>query len=252
MFYRLRNLRNHIPNIITLLNLLFGCLSIAWASHHYFGIAAIFIFLAAIMDFLDGLAANLLKAHSRIGTQLDSLADMVSFGVAPAFLVFINVLLMFSSSLGSHPLSSLSWNFGILIFLPFILSIFAGLRLAKFNIDTRQKAHFIGLPTPAMALFFASAVYLFQTTEIQIFYEVMNTIFFWDGFAILFSILMVSEIKMISLKFRNVRWTDNQFQYLFIGISVILLVSLQAMSIPIIILMYVIFSFVYHLCNSKH
>jgi len=132
------------------------------------------------------------------------------------------------------------------------LSIFAGLRLAKFNIDTRQKAHFIGLPTPAMALFFASAVYLFQTTEIQIFYEVMNTIFFWDGFAILFSILMVSEIKMISLKFRNVRWTDNQFQYLFIGISVILLVSLQAMSIPIIILMYVIFSFVYHLCNSKH
>lgn len=199
-------MRTHIPNIITVLNLLFGCLSIAWASHHHFGIAATFIFIAAIMDFLDGLVANLLKAYSPIGAQLDSLADMVSFGLAPAFLIFINNFIVFSSSLQSQSLLSLSWIFGILLFLPFILSVFAALRLAKFNIDTRQKAYFIGLPTPAMALFFASAVYLFQSTEIQIVYTIMNNIFFWDGFAILFSFLMVSEIKMISLKFRSVRW----------------------------------------------
>ncbi|MCF8335107.1 MAG: CDP-alcohol phosphatidyltransferase family protein [Bacteroidales bacterium] len=245
------SLRNHMPNIVTALNLLFGCLSIAWASYDYFGIAAILIFIAAIMDFLDGLVARFLKAYSSIGAQLDSLADMVSFGFAPAFLVFRKVLMLYTPSLKTPALLSLDWISGMAVFLPFILSIFAAFRLAKFNIDTRQNDYFIGLPTPAMALFFAASVYLYQNTEIQLIYRVMNDAFFWDGLAVLFSFLMVSEIKMISLKFKNFRWSDNQFQYLFIGISAILCVSLQTISIPLIILWYVILSFVYHIYNAK-
>ena len=247
----MRSLRSHIPNIITALNLFFGCLSIAWASHEHFGIASIFIFIAAILDFLDGLAARVLEAYSPIGAQLDSLADMISFGLAPAFLVFSNVFLLSSVSGQHQGLLSLGLFSGIILVLPFILSVFAGLRLAKFNIDDRQKENFIGLPTPAMALFFASAVYTFQSTDLIFFHNLMNSILFWNGFAVLFSFLMISEIKMIALKFKNLRWADNQFQYLFIGISVILLVSLHAISLPLIILWYVLLSFVYHIYNFK-
>ena len=249
----MKSLRTHIPNIITALNLLSGCLSIAWASYDYLTIAAIFILIAAILDFSDGLAARFLKAYSPIGAQLDSLADMVSFGLAPAFLVFRNLFNLFSSSGQIQDLLSMNWFSGIALFLPFILSIFAALRLAKFNIDTRQKEYFIGLPTPAMALFFASLIYFFQDTYVQLqwTYKITNVSLFWSGCIILFSLLMVSELRMISIKFKNFRWSDNQFQYLFIGISVILLVSLQAKSIPLIILWYIMLSVVYHIYKAK-
>lgn len=230
---------------------MFGCLSVVWASYDHLEIAAIFIFIAAVMDFLDGLAARLLKAYSAIGAQLDSLADMISFGFAPAFLVFEHVLALSDSSALNQMLLFQKWIPVIILLLPFILSIFAALRLARFNIDARQEDYFVGLPTPAMALFFASSVYLFQNTNLHLLFKLMNTIFFWNGLAVLFSLLMISGIRMISFKLRNMRWADNRFQYLFVGISLILLVSLHEISIPIIIIWYIILSFVYHISKVK-
>lgn len=248
----MRKLRYHIPNAITSLNLLAGCISIAYASLGHLKIAAILVFAAAIFDFLDGLAARILKTSSSMGVQLDSLADMVSFGLAPAFLVFRFASNFLISSQNPQDITSAGGGTtGIAVFIPFILSIFAALRLAKFNVDFRQREHFIGLPTPAMAIFFVSAIYSLQDTELRFMNGITHSIIFWDGLAILFSVLMVSEIKMIGLKFKNLAWSDNQFQYLFIGISAILLISLQAMGVPLIILWYVILSFVYHINNAK-
>ncbi len=247
----MQKLRYHIPNAITSLNLLAGCLSIAYASFGHLWIAAIFVFIAAIFDFSDGLAARLLKAYSPIGVQLDSLADMISFGLAPAFLVFKNASDLFISYQNPQTIASVGWIHGIALFIPFILSVFAALRLARFNIDTRQSEHFVGLPTPAMAIFFVSAIIFFQNTEFQFINTIAHSVIFWDGLAILFSFLMVSELKMIAFKFKNLTWSDNQFQYLFIGISAILLISLQTMGIPLIILWYVILSFVYHVNYAK-
>jgi CDP-diacylglycerol--serine O-phosphatidyltransferase len=247
----LQKLRYHIPNAITSLNLAAGCLSIAYASLGHLKVAAILVFAAAILDFSDGLAARILKTSSSMGVQLDSLADMVSFGLAPAFLVFRNASNFLISSDNPQDISSAGGTTGIAIFIPFILSVFAALRLAKFNVDVRQSEHFIGLPTPAMAIFFVSAIYSLQDTDLRFMNAINHSIIFWDGLAIMFSVLMVSELKMIGMKFKNLAWSDNQFQYLFIGISAILLISLQAMGIPLIILWYIILSFVYHVNNAK-
>lgn len=207
-----------IPNIITCLNLFSGCLACVMILVHgnYTG-ALFFVLLASLFDFLDGLAARVLRAYSPIGAQLDSLADVISFGLAPACVVF-----SFLSEINS------SMPFSIALF-AFLIAIFSALRLAKFNIDSRQSTSFFGLPVPANGLFWVS--FLFSLSEISNQYET----FFAEKAAIisgiilvliaLFCLLMISEIPMFSLKIKKLSWKDNQKPLLLAGFCLLFIFS---------------------------
>ena len=195
-------MKKHIPNFITCLNLFSGCVASYLAFKGNYEGAFIAILLAAVFDFMDGFAARLLKAYSAMGKELDSLADMISFGLAPGAIVF-----SFLTDTGTN-----EW----LPFVGFLIPVFSGLRLAKFNIDDRQSSSFLGLPVPANAIFWAGLVYSFSPF-------LMNNVWFLFILIALFCFFLVSEIPMFSLKFKNISWKENQNQYLFlIGCGVIL------------------------------
>jgi len=169
-----------IPNLITSANLFCGCLAVVFAFDGKLDIALYFVLFAAILDFLDGFAARLLKAYSAIGKELDSLADLISFGMAPATMLYVA--------------SEDIWNMPLFKYLPFLIVVFSALRLAKFNIDTRQETDFIGLPTPANAIFFISFANLIYYSELIINQVLIGMI------TLFFSLMLVSEIKVFSLK----------------------------------------------------
>ncbi|MCF8370229.1 MAG: CDP-diacylglycerol--serine O-phosphatidyltransferase [Bacteroidales bacterium] len=233
------NIKSHIPNTITSLNLFSGCLAIVMVFQGQLHLASMFIGIAAILDFFDGFAARLLKAYSEIGKQLDSLADMVSFGAAPAFILFslMNDALQLD---GFYP--AMSFINIILLSLPFLVAIFSALRLALFNIDTRQTTSFIGLPTPANAILIASLPLLLWLYDYSFLNNLLMNIYFLIGLILLQSYLLVSPIPIFSLKFSSFKWGDNKVRFLFLGLSLILLIVLQAMAIPIIIFIYVLIS----------
>ena len=211
-------MKKHIPNFITCLNLFSGCIAAYLAFKGNYQGAFIAILLASVFDFLDGFAARLLKAYSPMGKELDSLADMVSFGLAPGAIVF--------SLLSETGLNE--W----LPFLGFLIPVFSGLRLAKFNIDDRQTTSFIGLPVPANAIFWAGLVYSFSPF-------LLDTVWLLFILIIVFSYLLVSELPMFSLKFRNVSWADNQTQYIFLIGCVAILGYFQTSAFSIIIGWYI-------------
>ena len=233
-------MKNHIPNIITLFNMLSGILSIYSVMNGNIDLAAYFIFIAAAFDFLDGLAARLLNAKSEIGGQLDSLADVVSFGVAPGFILFY----MISISHG-QPIDS-SEEFNIFPFVAFIVPAFGALRLAKFNIDTEQTIFFRGLPIPAMGILIASLPLIrAELYESQsFFYMVMTNTYFYMSIAIIGSLLMVSRFPMFDIKFNGFSWKNNMIKYIFLGVSLIMLIVLNVIAIPFIILFYLFLSLV--------
>ena len=222
----------HVPNLITCLNLLAGCFACVMALkfNHYTG-AFIFIAMAAVFDFLDGFAARLLKAYSKIGAELDSLADVISFGLAPGCIVYS----YFASY--THPA-----GFPVIAFL---LPVFSALRLAKFNIDNRQTTSFLGLPVPASGLFWSSLIPSihwiaapFSTNTLLIMIAIL---------LIAFCILMVSEVPMFSLKFKNLKWADNQWSFLLAGISAGIIavfagLGMALLGVSVIILVYIILS----------
>ncbi|MFO7940641.1 MAG: CDP-diacylglycerol--serine O-phosphatidyltransferase [Bacteroidales bacterium] len=243
------SLKKHIPNLITLMNLGSGVFAILAATEHEMGIAVAFILLAAVFDFLDGLAARALHVVSDIGKQLDSLADLVSFGVAPAFICMsLLKLLLFGS--GNYP-EILALGDALILFSPILIPLFSAYRLAKFNVDTRQTTHFHGLPTPANALFFTSfaLIYLYQPAY-NLWLEGLASIF--PIIVLIFSILMVSDIRMFSLKFKDWGFSANKFRYLFLGGSAILLISLHAIAIPMVVVLYIVMSGITNLINRKH
>ena len=193
-------MKKHIPNFITSMNLFSGCIAIVMAFEGAFIWVVFWVIAAAIFDFFDGMSARLLNAYSKIGKELDSLADVVSFGVAPAVAVFI---MLRSYSVYVEPLSSIQYY---IPYLAFIIPVFSALRLAKFNIDERQTSSFIGLPTPANALFWISYVYGVHETA-----KSNNVILYLTLVLILgLSLLMVSEIPMFSFKLTNIRVKGNE------------------------------------------
>lgn len=231
-------LLKNIPNLITLLNLFSGILSIYFASKGDLSLAGWLVFLAAIFDFMDGMSARLLKAWSEIGKQLDSLADVVSFGVAPAFIVHHLIL----SSHGRQ-----SWDFSgldILPFIPFLLPLFSAFRLAKFNVDERQTDSFIGLPTPATGILLASLPLVKEQLYAgqSLFYMVVTNTYFYIGLVLLLSLLMVSELSLFGLKFKSFKLKGNEIRYFFLLASVILLLIFQVVAIPFIIALYLLVS----------
>lgn len=209
-----------LPNIITLMNLFSGCVGVWFAFNGNYEGAALAVFLSAVFDFLDGTAARLLQAYSAIGKELDSLADMVSFGMVPGALAF----------------SMLSVNgFHLYAFLAFLIPVFSGLRLAKFNIDERQTSSFVGLPTPANAIFFAGLALAFSSLFEKNPYVLI-------GIILVFSYLLVAEIPMFSLKFKNLSWKDNKLQFIFLGGCVIIIALLLKKAIAPLILWYILLS----------
>lgn len=216
------SLTKHIPNALTCANLLCGCLGILSLFTDYIE-PAFFIWAACVFDFLDGFVARLLKVSSPIGKELDSLADMVSFGVLPSLTMF-------------YWLRAVS-DTDYLAYVSLMLAVFSALRLAKFNVDTRQTNSFIGIPTPANALFITALTFLPPVIRDLVFTTpVLIIITIW------FSLLMVAPLELFALKFKNFTWADNRLRFTFLALSVFLLVFLQAGAIPFIILLYVVAS----------
>lgn len=211
----------HIPNFITCLNLFSGCIAILLAFRGNYQGAFMAISLSAVFDFFDGFAARLLKAYSPMGKELDSLADVVSFGMAPGAIVF---------SLLSET-NICEW----LPYVAFLIPVFSGLRLAKFNIDDRQSDSFLGLPVPANAIFWSGIVYSFSPF-------LLNNIWILLILLGLFCYFLVSEIPMFSLKFKSLAWKDNQLQYIFLIVCFILLMVLQFSAFAPIIGWYILLS----------
>lgn len=225
-------MKKFIPNLITLLNLFCGVLSIYLAFRGHFYIAAILILLASVFDFFDGFTARLLNAYSDLGKELDSLADLVSFGVAPAMLFHKLVLFGISQnpSIEYHEIIKF-----VLVYFPLIIPLFSAYRLAKFNIDDRQTTEFIGLPTPAVGIFLASIAFVYSEGYIVSPHLLVM-------FSVVLSFLMVSETPMMSLKFKNFNVQENLLKFILVGVGVILLACLQLLAIPLIIIFYLFLS----------
>lgn len=244
-------IKKQIPNTITLLNLLCGILSIyTLYTTESLIIPSIFILVGAIFDFLDGMIARLLKAYSNIGKELDSLADVVTFGVAPS-LIAVDLLQEF------YPLSPILVNYSFLVFIPLLMALMSAYRLAKFNIDERQSIGFIGVPTPANALIWLSLpiLYFLETTSTHLwgiaceeFYTtftaiLLNPLVILFG-SVLMSFLLVAEVPLFALKFKNLKWIDNKEKFIFLIIALLLIFAFNLYSIPIIIIVYIIESLI--------
>ena len=216
------SIKKHIPNSITCCNLISGCIATYFAFNGKFEMAMLFIVIGAVFDFFDGFTARLLNVSSPIGKELDSLADDITFGMAPATIVYS--LLKMQNVPGFVP------------FIAFLIAAFSALRLAKFNLDERQAMGFIGLPTPANALFWGSLAISLQHVQ-------WNEMWIALIVGILLSCwILVCEVPMFALKFHDFSWKNNKLRYSFIGISAILLALFGVLGFAIIVALYVILS----------
>lgn len=237
----IRSLKMGIPSIITMLNLLAGCFAILF-SFYDIALAGLMIFLAAILDFADGLAARVLNAYSNFGKELDSLADMVSFGVAPSFILFH---LLQTSLIVKNPhfrIDQLSTAELLILASSFMPAIFASLRLAKFNLATGTNDSFTGLPSPAAGIFFASAGYILLSTDSTWVREMLLNTGLLMGLNSGISLLMIIPLPMFSIKFRNLGLEGNETRYLFTLPSVFMVIFWGLESVPVIILYYILLS----------
>lgn len=230
-------LKKQIPNIITSANLLCGCIAITYIAKGALLPASLLVLAAAFFDFFDGMAARLLKVGSPLGAELDSLADVVSFGLVPAYMVF-TILLEISTS-------------NIIPFLAFSIAISSAYRLAKFNIDERQTESFIGLPTPANALFWISLPLI--EWKLNQGYGLVDSSWLYDLImressiiilVALLSYLLIAEIPLMSLKVKSLKWSENKSRFLLIGLSILFILLFDFASIPFILILYFIISFI--------
>lgn len=216
-------IKSHIPNTLTLFNLLIGVIGIISVLNGDVLSGASFVLLAAGFDFLDGFAARILEVQSNLGKELDSLADVVSFGVLPGIILFQM----------TKNQSSLEW----LPYLTLIVPMLSAYRLAKFNLDTRQTDRFIGMPTPANALFISTLPHLLiYWPNLGIW---LSSPIFLVSIAWVLSILLISEIPLIALKFKNFKFKENTFRFLLITIGIFCFAFLRIAGIPLIILAYI-------------
>ena len=230
-------LKKHIPNLLTCLNLFCGCIAVVLVFRNHLQWAAYLVFAAAFFDLLDGMIARMLRVTSAIGKELDSLADMISFGFVPGAILFKMMQLNVDSISSNQNLNT------FIQFLPFIVTIFSALRLAKFNIDTRQTDSFIGLPTPANTLLIVSFPLILMHDSFNLSGILLNP-WFILGITVLQSFLLVSELPLIALKFKNFSWKENSYQYLLVIAAGLLLLLLKFTAIPIIIFLYVFLSLI--------
>lgn len=235
-------MKKHIPNFITTLNLFSGCIGIILALQYRIDYAAYFIAIAAFFDFLDGMVARVLHVKSEIGKELDSLADVVSFGVLPGIIVF--------QLMANSPNTPVAGTYiSIFSLVALIIPVLSAVRLAKFNLDTRQTTSFIGLPVPANALFLGSLPLIKMqagfSDSLSWLTSITDNYYILALIAIGMSLLLVSEIPLISLKFRNLKFTDNKPQFILVIIAVISFILITFTAIPLIILAYILLSLIF-------
>jgi CDP-diacylglycerol--serine O-phosphatidyltransferase len=226
-------LKKHLPNAITCANLFSGCVGIVLAFKGELIAAAYAIFLSAIFDFFDGLASRVLKSFSGIGKDLDSLADMVSFGVLPA-------VIMYQLFLQAHQIDKVSTY---LNFAAFLIPVFSALRLAKFNVDTRQAENFIGLPTPANAILIASFPIILSHGN-SYYTPFLSNPYVLLCFTVLMCSLLVAEVPMMSLKFKSKDFNENIYRYLLLLFAAILILFFKFAAVPVIIIIYIVLSLI--------
>lgn len=226
-----KRVQKHVPNAITCANLFSGCVGIVFAFSDNLTFAAYCIFLSAIFDFFDGFASRVLQSFSVIGKDLDSLADMVSFGFLPSAILY--ELLLRSPQI---------YNIGDMFCLvAFTIAVFSALRLAKFNVDTRQAEIFIGLPTPANAILIASLPFILQ--QYPLFDHYILNRYTLTILVIVMSALLVAELPLMSLKFKN-RDPGNLYRYLLLLISAILILFFKFAAVPVVIFIYITLSII--------
>jgi CDP-diacylglycerol---serine O-phosphatidyltransferase len=269
--FALMNIIKHIPNAITCGNLFCGCLAIVCAFNGNLIGSAYLVGLAAILDFFDGFAARMLKVSGEIGKQLDSLADMVTFGVVPGVIMFqlikmsiFNFALSGDSAINTENKVGMLSVAPVLPYVAFIITIFSCIRLAKFNTDTRQSESFIGVPTPANSILICSIplilYYHYDFTFLGSMHspDMMNNFSENDAFIVqllinpyflivltfLMSFLLIAELPLFALKFKNFKWRGNRIRYSFLITSLILLILFHFIAIPFIIFLYIVMSIV--------
>jgi len=214
-------MKRHIPNALTCANLFSGCIGVVFAFKGELNIAAYAVLISGICDFFDGFVARLLNVKSPIGKELDSLADMVSFGFLPGVVMF-------------QLLTQSDYSSPYLPYLGFLITIFSALRLAKFNIDTRQTEDFIGLNTPMNTLFIVSLPF------IQLDYPgLINSTILLVAVTVIMSFLLTSEIRIFSLKFGSLEWKQNKVKFIFLILSAVLIAFLKFAAIPFVLVLYI-------------
>lgn len=221
----------HIPNTVTCCNLFCGCIASIMGFQAKYEMAILFIILGAVFDFFDGMLARLFHVSGPLGKELDSLADDITFGFAPSVIVYS----LFKEVQYPDILAPFT---DYIPYTAFIIAVFSALRLGKFNIDTRQSTSFIGLPTPANALFWGSLVVGGHDFLVS---ESFNAIYLLI-LVLIMSYLLVAEIPMFSLKFKNLTWNDNKISYIFLLVCIPLLIFLQISGFAAIILWYIFLS----------
>ena len=214
-------MKKHIPNAITCANLFSGCIGIVFAFKGELQIAAYFVLLSGVFDFFDGMVARLLNVKSNIGKELDSLADMVSFGFLPGVIMF-------------QLLKVSDYSSEYLPYLGFIITVFSALRLAKFNIDERQTVDFIGLNTPMNTLFIVSLPFIAVDYP-----EVIGSSILLLAIVAITSFLLVSEIRIFSMKFSDLSWKNNKIKFIFLILSILLIAFLRFAAIPFVLVLYI-------------
>lgn len=240
------NLKKHIPNAITCGNLLCGCLAIIQIFEGNMVWASYLVGFAAVLDFFDGFAARLLKVSSPVGKDLDSLADMVTFGAVPGLMMH---RMLDMGYLVNHQAFQLIAEFKWLMFLPLLITIFSAVRLAKFNNDTRQSESFIGLPTPANAIFICSIPLIVNwDTHFDLRGDVIIHFLIHPYTILILSVvlsyLLVAELPLFSLKFKSFGWKGNEIRFVFLALSLASLIAFQYLGLPLIIVLYLLLSVV--------
>jgi len=228
-----------IPNILTLINLFSGCVAVVLIFNFHVELVPYCVAVSLIADFLDGFSARFFKSASDIGKQLDSLADVVSFGLVPGLILFQLLFQKYSSDNEFYNTSKI-----YLYSSPaFLVTLFAALRLAKFNVDTRQTNGFLGLATPAATIFIIGLLLIFEHNSFGLAPIIFNKMVLYIV-TLVVSALMVSELPMFAFKFKSFGWKDNQVVYLFIILSVVLLATLKFAAVSLIIILYVLASII--------
>ncbi|NNJ89104.1 MAG: phosphatidylserine synthase [Eudoraea sp.] len=238
-------MKQHIPNILTLLNVFSGCLAVLFAVWNTWELMAFFVFLGMLFDFLDGLSARALRVQSPLGIQLDSLADMITFGLVPGIVMFQLLTMSETGGWNLKISETVNWNsfYGILPYFGFAITLSSAYRLARFNIDENQANSFIGLPTPANALLIISLplIILFNGND------ALNTIILDPWFLIILtvvsSLLLNAPIPLFALKFKSWDFKDNALRYIFILVSLVFIGTMKFLAIPAIIVLYLLSSF---------
>lgn len=248
----MNSITRQIPNFITSLNLAAGSLAVIFAIDGHLIWAGIFICLAAVFDFMDGFAARLLKGYSEIGKQLDSLADLVSFGLAPAAILF--TLLEFSMFGKNQPIHQIAanWSQWLILFSALLMPVFGAVRLARFNARQSDEPIFRGLPIPANGIFWASMGLMLEVSKFpELFQHIFSTCILLI-LGLFTSGMMVITLPMFSLKVKNLKWSENWYRYIFLLIAVVLLATLNVYGLALTILVYIFLNIGFYLMGIKY